>query len=114
MLGEILSSLVQRVPGAIGAVFLDREGEAITHAATEMTKHDALVIGAYGGIYLSSAPPTAGGGPLRLLVEWSSVTMIASPLRDGYYVLILLRRPYIEGVAVRELEKACALLTTEI
>jgi hypothetical protein len=114
MFREFLSRAVRRIPGAIGAVFLDSEGETIEYAAEELSPQDARLFGAYAGIFLARAAMLATGRPNRMIIEWSRLTAIAAPLTDDYYLVLLLRRPYLEAVAVRELERARHALMKEI
>lgn len=114
MFQSILAEVISRVPGAIAAVFLDREGETIEYAATEVSKHDARIFGAYVGIFLARASRLAEGSPARMKIEWERLTAMAVPLRDGYFLVLLMRRPYVETVAVRELLRAGTTLSSEI
>lgn len=52
-LTEPLKTLVASVPGAVGAVLLDSEGEAVTYFSTEAEPERIRLIGAYHRIWLS-------------------------------------------------------------
>ncbi|MFN7930282.1 MAG: roadblock/LC7 domain-containing protein [Blastocatellia bacterium] len=52
-LTEPLKTLVARVPGAVGAVLIDNEGEAVTYFSASDETERIRLIGAYHRIWLS-------------------------------------------------------------
>jgi hypothetical protein len=114
MFSTLLGGTVSRVPGAIAAIFLDHEGETIDYAANGVTRHDARIFGAYLGIFLARAARAVDSSPARMKIAWKHLTAIAIPLSDGYYLVLLLRKPYVEALALRELEKASHELAKEL
>ena len=114
MFQSILAEVLSRVPGAIAAIFLDPEGETVDYASTEVSKHDARILGAYVGIFLARAARIAGRTPERMTIEWGRVTAMALPLKDGYFLVLLMRKPYVEAVAARELNRAATTISSEI
>jgi hypothetical protein len=115
----VLSSLIEKTPGALAGAFLDQEGESIEVAARGISREQARVFGAYAGIFLSRA--TRIGQTVlrdttrRIRIDWDAgVSVLAEPLQDGYYIVLVARRPFPEAQAVRELETARNVLQKEL
>jgi hypothetical protein len=110
---RILRNLVISTHGALGAIFLDFEGEAVdvvTERPLDADDHDLKVIGAYQGIFLTRLRDIAGrlpvGKPLRFKIEFERTSTLACDLKDGYYIVLVIDHEANEGVAWRRLE-AC-------
>ena len=76
---EILLDLLQATPGAIGAVFLDSEGESVDVVSArpfDTDDHELRVIGAYAGIFLSHlrriAEATDSGTARRFKIDFAA------------------------------------------
>jgi hypothetical protein len=69
------------------------------------------VVGAYVGIYLRQSETflagTNLGRPKFLHVEKEGLHLYSMPLPDGYYLVLVQRRPALAGVARRTMEEAC-------
>ncbi len=121
MFQRILHELVLSTPGAIGALFLDHEGEtvAIMHDRPfEAEDHDVKVMGAYQGIFLMNlrelCQRTAIGEPHRFKVEFAAAKVLSCDLKDGYYLVFLVDRTANEGVAWRNLDRCRERLIAEM
>ena len=66
---KILHELVTSTPGAIGALFLDWEGETVEMLGArpfDADDHDLKIVGAYQGIFLTQLREMCGrGGGMR-------------------------------------------------
>ncbi len=117
----ILHELVISTPGAIGALFLDYEGETVEmlhDRPFEAEDHDVKVMGAYQGIFLTQlrelCERTSIGNPRRFKVEFSAAKVLSCDLKDGYYLVFLVDRTANEGIAWRNLERCREKLITEM
>ncbi|HXI13683.1 MAG TPA: hypothetical protein VNM92_13720 [Thermoanaerobaculia bacterium] len=107
MFQPILKETVEKVSGALGALFLDWEGESVEIASRDSSTFDLKIIGAYQGIFLNQVKKICHdleqGSPERFKLELSQITLLNWVLKDGYYVVLLLRPGSNEGVAWQEL-----------
>ena len=118
---DILADLLQSTRGAIGAAFLDSEGESVEVASArpfDTDDHDLRVIGAYGGIFLSNlrriAGATGSGASRRFKVDFAASTIFCSELGDGYYLVLVADAGAVEGVVWQQLEQCRAALQAEM
>ena len=102
----ILRQLLESTPGAIGAVFLDKEGEAVEVLAErvfEIGWEGLRAIGAYEGIFFSdlrrSCERLSAGKPLRLSIEFEHAKVLSCDLKEGYYLVLVLAPDANEGIA---------------
>jgi predicted regulator of Ras-like GTPase activity (Roadblock/LC7/MglB family) len=114
---RILHALVERVPGALGAIFADWEGEAVDHFA-HMPPIDIQLVGAHWGIVLMQASDRlarAGVGRVEeLLVECSASLVLIRRVTERYYVVLTTKRSVHLGTARRELERSAQTLLGEM
>jgi predicted regulator of Ras-like GTPase activity (Roadblock/LC7/MglB family) len=121
MFDRLLHDLVVSIPGAIGALFLDFEGEAVQmvgHRPFEADDHDLKVMGAYQGIFLTRlrevCMKTGSGNPDRFKVEFDRAKVLSCDLKDGYYLVLLADATANEGLAWQQLARCRELLMREI
>jgi predicted regulator of Ras-like GTPase activity (Roadblock/LC7/MglB family) len=86
----ILSSLLDS-PGALGAAFLDPQGEVIARAGDEAA---TAVVGAYESVWLGElgrAADRAGLGPIsELALEFEGRKVLTAPVKAGFFLLVVL------------------------
>jgi hypothetical protein len=118
---RILHELVLSTPGAIGALFLDYEGETVEmlhDRPFESEDHDIKVMGAYQGIFLMRlrelCEKTAIGTPHRFKVEFAEAKVLSCDLKDGYYLVFMVDRTANEGLGWRNLAKCRERLLAEM
>lgn len=121
MFDAILRELLSSTPGAIGAVFLDREGEAVQFGAErvfDIGPEGLKAVGAYQGIYLAELQRVcsriAAGQPQRFTIEFESVRIMSCDLKDGYYLVLIVDRTANDGLAWHHLRSCRQKLLTEI
>ena len=89
-LETILSGLLES-PGALGAAFLDPQGEVIARAGDESATD---VIGAYQSVWLTElgrAADRAGLGPIsELALEFEGRKVLTAPVKAGFFLLVVL------------------------
>jgi predicted regulator of Ras-like GTPase activity (Roadblock/LC7/MglB family) len=117
----ILAGLLQTTRGAIGAAFLDSEGESVEVASArpfDTDDHELRVIGAYAGIFLSNlrriAEATDSGASSRFKIDFAAITIFCCELGDGYYLIMVVDAAAIEGQVWRALERCRVALRAEM
>ena len=98
----ILANLLAQT-GAAGVLFLDNTGETVDVTCSDFTPYEMRVLGAYLGIYLrqvASFVESQGLGEARLVhIEKDRLHVFALPLPEGYYLVLVQRRPAMVGRA---------------
>ena len=109
---DVLRELVQGVPGAWGAIFVDWEGEAVDLFATS-DEYEVKLAGAHTGLFLNrvvSAGKLSNLGRSRsALVRAENAHFYLHTLDEEYFVL-LATKPTAAGVARRKLAEAVSAL----
>jgi len=107
----ILANLLAQNEGAVGVLFLDDTGETVDFACSDYSPYQMRVVGAYVGIYLRQSEAFLASSNLGkatfLHVEKEGLHLYTMPLPDGYYVVLVQRRPALAAVAKRTMEAAC-------
>jgi predicted regulator of Ras-like GTPase activity (Roadblock/LC7/MglB family) len=115
---DILRDCLSNVPGSLAALFLDHEGESVAIATEGCSLHDAKIIGAYAGIFLSRMERIVGamgqGSTLRLKLDFERASILTSFLRDGYYLVLVLGPESLEGRAWRRMDRTREALLREM
>jgi predicted regulator of Ras-like GTPase activity (Roadblock/LC7/MglB family) len=114
---ETLKKMVDVIPGARGAIFADWEGESVDFHYPG-PEYDIKLVGAHQGILLglmNEVSNSCGMGEVRcMLVGTSRGKLVVRPVKDGYYLGVLLG-PYANGgLAMRAVDEAAAELMDEI
>jgi predicted regulator of Ras-like GTPase activity (Roadblock/LC7/MglB family) len=117
----ILRQLLQSTPGAIGAVFLDQEGEAVelwAESVFDIGPEGLRAIGAYQGVFMSDLKRTcqriAAGRFERLTIDFQNVKILSCDLKEGYYLVLVVAADANEGIAWQRLRKCRERLMTEL
>lgn len=117
MFKEILKEAVKGLPGAVGAVFVDWEGESVDWFFPG-SDYDIRLLGAHQGILLNlvnEAVRSAGQGSVRAMISCSTeAKVLVHPLKDGYFLVTLLERGANSGRAMQELRRTAKILAEEI
>ena len=118
---SILRELLQSTPGAIGAVFLDREGEAVdlwAEKVFEIGPEGLRAVGAYQGIFLSdlkrACERIGAGRPRRMTIDFQNVKVLSCDLKEGYYLVLIAAGDTNEGIAWQRLQRCRERLLDEI
>lgn len=121
MFDQILRELVQSTPGAIGALFLDWEGEAVEVVGDrplDADEHGLKITGAYQGIFLTQLRDLCtradAGRPHRFKIDFETTRVFSCDLKDGYYVVLVVDTTANEAVAWRALDGCKARLMQEL
>jgi predicted regulator of Ras-like GTPase activity (Roadblock/LC7/MglB family) len=118
---EILAELLRTCDGSIGAIFLDHEGESValrSERIFDIGEYGLKAIGAYSGMFLNNARRITGnldgGEPQRLSITFDHARVLSCPLKDGYYLVLVLEHNSSEGIAWRRLEHCREALLAEM
>ncbi len=115
--GAILETMVRRVPGAVGAVFADWEGEPVDQFA-HIPPLDIQLVGAHWGIVWSQATERLGrhelGAVEELLIEGERATVLVRSVTDRYFVVLATKSDAHLATARRELERGADILRGEM
>jgi hypothetical protein len=113
----ILADLIARNQRAVGALFLDDSGETVELACAEFTPFQMRIVGAYLGIYLRQLGRFLGtadlGDPRCVHIEKAGLHIHALPLPEGFYLVLVQRRPALVARARETLAAAGEQLRRE-
>lgn len=116
-LQQEMDALVSEVSGALGAIIVDFEGEAVVTACGDLPAHDLKVIGAYGGIFLDQIKRITKelelGPASSYVIEAAQSRLLNRVLNDGYFIVLILERHANLPVARARLEHSHARLLHE-
>jgi predicted regulator of Ras-like GTPase activity (Roadblock/LC7/MglB family) len=117
----ILEKAVARVPGAIGAIFADWDGEAVDHyppGESKSEKESVLVLGAHYGIVLNHVQSALHlfhfGEAEEVIVLADRMDLVVRAVGEGYYVVLALNAGVHLATALREVRTAASALRTEM
>ena len=118
---HILRRLVTAVPGSIGALFLDYEGETVSMLSErpfDIEDDDLRMFGAYQGIFLTQLRALTArvdaGTPVRFKLEFARTRAFTCDLQDGYYLVLLVDPGTSEALVWRQLEVSRRDLLAEL
>ncbi|MBE0595631.1 MAG: roadblock/LC7 domain-containing protein [Desulfuromonadales bacterium] len=113
----ILSELVEKVPGALGAILADWEGEAVDQAGP-LDTYELRVVGAHKGVILSNLRRVVSrleGDCLReIVITTERSQTLVLPVTDDYFLVVFLERLAGLGRAQLEARRCLAGLRAEI
>lgn len=93
LFGEMLAELVGTIPGAVGAVFVDWEGEAVDQFS-HIPPFDIQLLGAHWGIVLRLIQETLtrheAGAVRRVLVNGQDHDIVIQSVTEEYCVVLAL------------------------
>lgn len=116
--GEILGEVVQKIPGALGAIFVDWEGEAV-----DMTPphHQALALELMGAhwsiIYYQARAALARAhqeAPREVMLRFGRQLIVIRRITDDYLAILALDRPTHLARAMELMRRASAELRREM
>ncbi len=116
---SILKALIESVPGAMGAVFADYEGEAVDQVSRNGDSYHVKFMGAHYGILLEAtrriSATTKTGNPRSLTVKTEKLDYYTAPVHvDGYFVVLAVDAGFPPGRAYLALHRAIRSLRNEM
>ncbi|MEL7058407.1 MAG: hypothetical protein AAGN46_00115 [Acidobacteriota bacterium] len=113
-----LANLLANNDGALAVIFLDETGETVDLAVADFTPYEMKIVGAYVGIYLRQVEGMLAANSLGktevLHIEKQRIHLFATPLPDGYYLLLVQERPALVARSRATLLDARDEITREI
>ncbi len=115
----VLTNLLADVPGAVGAIFLDSDGEAVEWVSRrEGEPYHLKVEGAYHAVIkrqIAEAAADSGNGEVdSYVLVGERLATLTQLLPDGYYVVLVAHRTSPLAVAAFHLRRAARILADEI
>ena len=112
----LLTNLLVDVPAAIGAIFLDSEGEAVEWVTRHGDPYQLKVEGAYHSIFKRQLEEIGDelGGVVAYSVEGEELITLTHALPNGYYVVLVLDRSGSRAHAMFHLRRTAEVLAREV
>jgi hypothetical protein len=98
----LLTNLLVDVPEAVGAIFLDAEGEAVDWVTRHDDPYDLKIEGAYHSIFKRQIE-IVSGAIRHYTMECDRLVSLTHALPDGYYLVLVLDRKGRTGRALHHL-----------
>jgi predicted regulator of Ras-like GTPase activity (Roadblock/LC7/MglB family) len=113
----ILQAVVDRVDGAVGAIFAAWDGEAVDLVYT-VDKTEMALLAAHYGVILSHVQSAIKlfhfGEAYEIVLLHDDMDLLVRTVADGYYVIIAVRGRAHLATAVREIARAAEALRQEM
>jgi predicted regulator of Ras-like GTPase activity (Roadblock/LC7/MglB family) len=114
----LLTNLLVDVPQAVGAIFVDPEGEAVEWVTRHNDPFDLKVEGAYHSIFarqLDQVATSVDAGQIdSFVLEGSRLVTLTQALPRGYYVVLVVDRSGSRAHALHRLRRAADVIAKEI
>jgi predicted regulator of Ras-like GTPase activity (Roadblock/LC7/MglB family) len=114
---DLLTALVEKIPGAQGAIIADWEGEAVAQVGL-MDDYDLKLIGAHKGVILHNLRDVIdrlGEDELKeIVITTGKAQMLILPCNREYYLVLALDRSVVLGRALLEARRCLQALSAEI
>lgn len=113
---KLLNRLLEDIPGALGAIITDWEGEAVDQVA-RISEYDLKLLGAHKGIILNllrDALTRIDSGSLEeVIIRTDGGKTLIAPLTDDYFLVLSLGPEAIVGRAAFAMRRCVAELRPE-
>ena len=113
-----MQELVEKVPGATSAIFVDWEGEAVDQYSLEEDVYHLKVVGAYKGVmlnFINQAQASMDIGTAEtVIVRMENYSVLISSVKDGYFVLLILSPGALISRARYGIRRAVSALRDEM
>jgi len=114
----LLTNLLVDVPTAVGAIFLDEEGETIECVTRHGDPYEMKVEGAYHSIFMRRFRQAMKTGPAnrldRYTLTFGRLITLTEILPDDYYVVLVMDRNGSQAVARHHLRNAARIIAREL
>jgi len=114
----LLTNLLVDVPAAVGAIFLDEEGEAVEWVTRHGDPFELKLEGAYHAIFRRRledfASTLACGALLSYILAGERLTALTRALPGGYYVVLVIDSGGSRARAGYHLERTARILAREL
>ncbi|PNU21237.1 GTPase-activating protein [Geothermobacter hydrogeniphilus] len=114
---KMLGTMLERIPGSLGAIIVDWEGESVDQAG-RLDAFELKVIGAHKGLILDNlrqAVARAEGNDLEeIIITTAQRQTIIMPANRDYFLVVALERKDVMGRALFEARRCLEQLKEEI
>jgi hypothetical protein len=117
----ILQRAVDRVPGAVGAIFAAWDGEAVDHFASGTDRDEMLVLAAHYGIVFNHVQQALHlfhfGEAEEIILMHDRLDLLVRAVAEGYYLLLAVQHGKGQthlATALREVDVAAVELRREM
>jgi len=114
---KLLSDLVASVPGGLGAILVDWEGEAVEQSGA-IDEYELKVIGAHKGIILdnlrAAVARSEGNALEEICITTARVQTLILPITNEYFLVLTFGRGELYGRALFEARRCLEKLKREI
>jgi predicted regulator of Ras-like GTPase activity (Roadblock/LC7/MglB family) len=115
---ELLSELVERVDGAIGAAFIDSYGEAVQCVAAGGDEDYIKLMGAYQGIALQTSRAIVkqleAGAIDYVFTSYDSASFLIKALAHDYFLMLVLPPEANVGKGIYNIRRSADAFNREI
>lgn len=112
-----LQEMLDRIPGAQGAILVDWEGEAVDQVGV-MDEYDLKLVGAYKGVILTNLRQVASrisdDQLQEIVITTEHAQLIMLPVTLEYFLALALDRSDVLGRALFEARRCLRTLRREI
>ena len=113
---SLLNRLLEDIPGALGAIIIDWEGESVDHVA-RIAEHDIKVLGAHKGVILAllrEAMERVDNGELEeVQIRTGLNKTLIAPLTTDYFLILTLGPESIAARAAFKMRRCVDELRSE-
>lgn len=89
---DILDQLLRDLPEALGAVFIDWEGESVDHSAGDLGATNIKLVGAHWGLTYNlmrrACEQLELGTPTNMVLRFADRRVVIGRVVEGYYLVI--------------------------
>ncbi len=114
---EILAELVGEIPGALGAVFLDWDGEAVDQFS-HIPLFDILLVGAHWGIVLRHVNNLlenhAWGATQLVVLNGPKTDILIKPITEDYAIVLAMKAGHHLAHAISAMDSVTAAIEGEM
>ncbi len=113
---SLLKRLLEDIPGALGAIIVDWEGEAVDQVALT-NEYEIKVLGAHSGIILAQLREallrTDSGRLDEVVIHTGQNKILISPLTEEYLLILQLDSKAIAALATYKMRQCVTALRSE-
>jgi predicted regulator of Ras-like GTPase activity (Roadblock/LC7/MglB family) len=114
---SLLKQLLEDIPGALGAIIVDWEGEAVDQVSM-INEYDIKVLGAHSGIILTQLKDallrTDSGALDEVVIRTGRNKTLISPLTEEYLLILQLGPESIAAFATYKMGPCVTALRSEL
>lgn len=115
---QLLSDLVERVDGAVGAAFIDNYGEAVQCVAASGDEDYIKLMGAYQGIALQTSrgivEQLEAGSIDYVFTSYENASFLIKALQQDYFLMLVLESEANLGKGIYNIQRSADAFNKEM